>query len=128
MFFRYGRYGFGEYARSLSKALFLRQIRKLIPTLQADDIKPSKTGVRAQALKPNGEPIDDFRIERKGKSIHVLNAPSPAATASLAIGDYISQMASDYFKLPKIREEENKIKSIKKKKKRKSAGSPHVIN
>ena len=128
MFFRYGRYGFGEYARSLSKALFLRQIRKLIPTLQADDIKPCKAGVRAQALKPNGEPIDDFRIERKGNSIHVLNAPSPAATASLAIGDYISQMASDYFKLPKIREEENKIKSIKKKKKRRSAGSPHVIN
>lgn len=125
MFFRYWRYGFNEYARSLSKTLFLRQLKKLIPSLQASDIQPCKTGVRAQALKPNGEPIDDFRIERKGNSIHVLNAPSPAATASLAIGEYISQMAEDYFKLPKSRKETSRTKSAKQKK-RKSAGTRKV--
>jgi len=126
MFFRYWRYGLGEYTRSLSKALFLRQLKKLIPSLESEDIIPCKAGVRAQALKPNGEPIDDFRIERKGNSIHVLNAPSPAATASLAIGDYISQMAADYFKLPKSRKEEDKVKTVKKRRKRKSAGTPKV--
>ena len=99
MFFKYWRYGLGEYARAFSKKLFLRQLQRLIPSLEADDIKPCKSGVRAQAVEPDGEPIDDFKIERKGNSIHVLNAPSPAATASLAIGETITQIASDYFKL-----------------------------
>ena len=119
MFFRYWRYGLAEYARALSKRLLLRQLRRLIPSLQADDITPCKAGVRAQALKPNGEPIDDFRIERKGNSIHVLNAPSPAATAALAIGDYISRMAADYFKLARSsRKEEGKKRSVKRKKRK----------
>jgi L-2-hydroxyglutarate oxidase LhgO len=126
MFFRYWRYGFKEYTRSLSKALFLKQLKKLIPSLESHDIKPCKAGVRAQALKPNGEPIDDFRIERKDNAIHVLNAPSPAATASLAIGEYISQMAADYFKLPRSRKEDNKTKSVKKRKKRKTAETPKI--
>ncbi|OHB76282.1 MAG: hydroxyglutarate oxidase [Planctomycetes bacterium RBG_16_55_9] len=125
MFFRYWRYGLGEYARSLSKTLFVRQLRKLVPSLQGSDISPCKAGVRAQALKPNGDPIDDFRIERKGNSIHVLNAPSPAATASLAIGDYISQIASNYFNLPSSRKENTRIESVKGKK-RKSTGTPKV--
>ena len=99
MFFKYWRYGLGEYARAFSRKLFLRQLQKLIPSLQDDDIKLCKAGVRAQALEPNGRPIDDFKIERKGNSIHVLNAPSPAATASLAIGETINQIATDYFKL-----------------------------
>jgi len=99
MFFKYWRYGLGEYARAFSRKLFLRQIQRLIPSLQNDDIKPCKAGVRAQAIEPNGRPIDDFKIERKGNSIHVLNAPSPAATASLAIGETINQIATDYFKL-----------------------------
>jgi L-2-hydroxyglutarate oxidase len=127
MFLRYWRYGLGEYARSLSKTMFLRQLRRLIPSLEADDIAPGKAGVRAQAIKPNGEPLDDFRIERKGNSIHVLNAPSPAATASLAIGDHISRLAADYFKLPSSPKEENRIKSAKRKK-RKSASAPRVKN
>ena len=126
MFFRYWRYGLREYTRSLSRALFLKQLKKLIPSLESHDIEPCKAGIRAQALKPNGEPIDDFRIERKGNSIHVLNAPSPAATASLAIGDYISQMAADYFKLPTRRKENDKAKSVKKRKKRKSASTSKV--
>ncbi len=99
MFFKYWRYGLGEYARVFSRKLFLRQLQMLIPSLQDEDIKPCKAGVRAQAIEPNGRPIDDFKIERKGNSIHVLNAPSPAATASLAIGDTINQIATDYFKL-----------------------------
>ncbi|HUS73603.1 MAG TPA: L-2-hydroxyglutarate oxidase [Sedimentisphaerales bacterium] len=99
MFFRHWKYGLGEYARAFSKKLFLRQLQRLIPSLQADDIKPGNTGVRAQAVDLNGEPIDDFRIERREGSIHVLNAPSPAATASLAIGEHINQIATEYFKL-----------------------------
>ena len=102
MFFKYWRYGLGEYARTFSKKLFLKQLKRLIPSLQDDDIKPCKAGVRAQALQPNGEPINDFKIEKKGNSIHVLNAPSPAATASLAIGETIAQIATDYFKLKKL--------------------------
>jgi L-2-hydroxyglutarate oxidase len=99
MFFKYWKYGIGEYARAFSRKLFLRQLQRLIPSLQDEDIKPCKAGVRAQAIEPNGRPIDDFKIERKGNSIHVLNAPSPAATASLAIGETINQIATDYFKL-----------------------------
>ena len=99
MFFKYWRYGVGEYTRAFSRKLFLRQLQRLIPSLQDDYIKPFKAGVRAQAIEPNGRPIDDFKIVRKGNSIHVLNAPSPAATASLAIGETINQIATDYFKL-----------------------------
>ena len=99
MFFKYWRYGLGEYARAFSRKLFLRQLQRLVPSLQDNDLKPCKAGVRAQALEPNGRLIDDFRIERKGNSIHVLNAPSPGATASLAIGETINQIATDYFKL-----------------------------
>ena len=99
MFFKYWKYGLGEYVRAFSKKLFLNQLKRLIPSLQDDDIKPCKAGVRAQALEPNGEPIDDFKIEKKGNSIHVLNAPSPAATAALAIGEAINLIATDYFKL-----------------------------
>ncbi len=99
MFLRHCKYGLGEYSRAFSKKLFLQQLQRLIPSLQADDIKPGQAGVRAQAVGQGGELLDDFRIGRRGNSIHVLNAPSPAATASLAIGDYINQMATEYFGL-----------------------------
>ena len=99
MFFRHWKYGLGEYTRAFSRKLFLRQLQRLIPSLGADDIKPGNAGVRAQAVGRDGEPIDDFRIERRKNSIHVLNAPSPAATASLAIGDYVNRIAAEYFKL-----------------------------
>jgi L-2-hydroxyglutarate oxidase LhgO len=99
LFLRYWRYGLGEYIRAFSSKRFLRQLQRLIPSIEDDDIKPGKAGVRAQALERNGRLIDDFRIERRKNSIHVLNAPSPAATASLAIGDRINQMATEYFKL-----------------------------
>jgi len=99
LFFRNWRYGLGEYIRAFSKKLFLKQLQRLIPSLVAEDIRPGTAGVRAQAVGANGEPLDDFVIERKGNSIHVLNAPSPAATASLAIGDHINQLATEYFEL-----------------------------
>jgi L-2-hydroxyglutarate oxidase LhgO len=99
LFRRHWKYGLGEYARVFSRKLFLRGLQRLIPSLEADDIKPGNAGVRAQAVEPNGEPIDDFRIEKQKGSIHVLNAPSPAATASLAIGDYINLIATEHFGL-----------------------------
>jgi len=92
-------YGLREYARAFSKKLFLQQLQRLIPSLGPDDIKPGNAGVRAQALGPKGELMDDFKIERKGNSIHVLNAPSPAATAALAIGDYVNEIATKCFAL-----------------------------
>jgi len=99
MFFKHIRYGIGEYARAFSKKLFLQQLQRLIPSLKAGDIQPGNTGVRAQAVGPKGELIDDFLIEMRANSIHVLNAPSPAATASLAIGEYIKEIATENFKL-----------------------------
>jgi len=99
MFVKHCWFGLNEYARAFSKGLFLRQLQRLIPSLSADDIKPGNSGVRAQAVGPGGELFDDFKIERRANFIHVLNAPSPAATASLAIGDYVNQMATEHFGL-----------------------------
>lgn len=119
LFMRYMGYGLGEYARAFSKKLFLRSLQRLVPSLQAEDIIPCKAGVRAQALGPTGETIDDFRIERKSNSIHVLNAPSPAATASLAIGDYICRIAAEFFDLPKPKKEVKKETTKRRKRKTK---------
>jgi len=93
LFFKNMSYGIDEYRRAFSKKLFLKTLRRLIPTLQMDDIEPGRAGVRAMLLGTDGEMVDDFRIERKGDHIHVLNAPSPAATACLAIGEHIVEMA-----------------------------------
>ena len=99
-FFRkHWRFGLDEYKGAFSKTLFLKRLHKLIPSLEMDDLVPGRAGVRAMALAPEGEMIDDFKIEKNGNAIHVLNAPSPAATASLAIGSAIEQMASEYFNL-----------------------------
>jgi L-2-hydroxyglutarate oxidase LhgO len=99
LFLKHWKYGLDEYARAFSKKLFLRQLQRLVPSLQAEDIEPGSSGVRAQAVGRDGKPIDDFQVVRRGNSIHVLNAPSPAATASLAIGEHISRMATEYFNL-----------------------------
>ena len=101
MFFKNWKYGLSEYARAFSRKRFLRSLQRLIPTLQDEDITPYRSGVRAQAIGQNGKLVDDFKIEKRKKSIHVLNAPSPAATASLAIGDYINEIATEQFKLGK---------------------------
>ena len=65
----------------------------MVPNLQMEDIQPVRAGVRAQALEANGQLVDDFKLITVGNSVHVLNAPSPAATASLAIADQILKMA-----------------------------------
>jgi L-2-hydroxyglutarate oxidase len=93
------KFGLDEYRGAFSKPYFLKRLRKLIPTLEMDDLKPGRAGVRAMALAPEGEMIDDFDIKVNGNAIHVLNAPSPAATSSLAIGTAIEKMASEYFNL-----------------------------
>ncbi len=84
--------GFKEYYRSLNKSSFVHSLQKLIPEITGDDIEAGGAGVRAQALEKDGKLTDDFRIIEADKMIHVLNAPSPAATASLSIGDKISQL------------------------------------
>ena len=81
--------GIDEYYRSFSKRAFLANLQKLIPSITLNEIKPSPAGVRAMALKQNGEILDDFWFEKRPNQVHVLNAPSPAATAGLAIGDQV---------------------------------------
>ena len=89
LFKNHWKQGLQEYKRAFSKELFLKSLQKLIPDLTLDDIQPARAGVRAQALDSKGKMIADFKIEFKNKHVHVLNAPSPAATASLAIGRHI---------------------------------------
>lgn len=89
---KYYRMGFEEFKRSFSKKLFVKSLQKLIPAITEEDLVEGGAGVRAQALDKNGNLIDDFRIVQTDKMIHVLNAPSPAATASLSIGETISDM------------------------------------
>jgi (S)-2-hydroxyglutarate dehydrogenase len=87
---RYWRTGFDEAARSLSRKRFLASLRQLVPDLPDDCLVPTHAGVRAQALRRNGQLVDDFYYERKTRQVHVLNAPSPAATASLEIAKRIA--------------------------------------
>ncbi len=82
--------GLGEIHRAFSKRAFVKALRRLMPDLRGEDLEEGGSGVRAQALLPDGRLEDDFRIVTHGRVLHVLNAPSPAATASLAIGDRIA--------------------------------------
>jgi L-2-hydroxyglutarate oxidase len=90
---KYWKTGLGEYYRSFSKAAFTKALQKLIPEIQEDDLVPAGAGVRAQACDRTGGLIDDFLFFEKDYIINVLNAPSPAATSSLAIGTTIAEMA-----------------------------------
>jgi (S)-2-hydroxyglutarate dehydrogenase len=99
LFFKNMKFGIDEYRRAFSKKLFLKTLQRLVPSLTMEDIHTGRAGVRALLLGTDGDTRDDFRIEYNGNSIHVLNAPSPAATASLAIGDDIKEMAEKYFGL-----------------------------
>lgn len=90
---RFWRTGLGELYRSFSRRAFWHALRRLIPALSFHDIVPAGAGVRAQAVTPDGKLADDFVIRRSERMIHVLNAPSPAATASIAIGQSIAEMA-----------------------------------
>lgn len=99
LFFNNMSFGINEYRRAFSKRLFLKTLQRMIPSLESNDLRPGRAGVRALLLSQDGDTRDDFRIEYHGNSIHVLNAPSPAATASLAIGDYVSIEAEKQFSL-----------------------------
>lgn len=98
-FAKHWRFGLDEYRGAFSKSYFLKRLQKLIPTLQMDDLVPGRAGVRAMALSREGSMIDDFKIEARNNAIHVLNAPSPAATAALAIGKAVEEMATKQFNL-----------------------------
>lgn len=97
LFARHWKYGLGEYRRAFSKQRFLHSLRQLVPRLTSGDIVPARAGVRAVALAPDGSMVDDFAIARNDTSIHVLSAPSPAATSSLSIGATVCDMAAEHF-------------------------------
>jgi L-2-hydroxyglutarate oxidase len=90
---KYFKTGMGEFYRSFSKTAFTTALQKLIPELQEDDLIPAEAGVRAQACDKFGGLLDDFKIIHEQHAIHILNAPSPAATSSLSIGSTIADMA-----------------------------------
>jgi (S)-2-hydroxyglutarate dehydrogenase len=96
---KYWKTGMGEFHRSFSKKAFVIALQRLLPDLREEDLVPGGAGVRAQAVAPDGSLVDDFRIERADRMIHVLNAPSPAATSSLSIGLTISELAGEHFSL-----------------------------
>ncbi|MDC0204780.1 L-2-hydroxyglutarate oxidase [Flavobacteriales bacterium] len=99
LFINHWKFALNEYKRAFSKPLFLKELQKMIPSLEKNDIIKGKSGVRAMALDRTGEIVDDFKIVKSKRNIHVLNAPSPAATACLAIGDQIMKNAKTHFNI-----------------------------
>jgi len=99
LFINHWKFGLNEYKRAFSKSLFLKELQKMMPILKMEDIVEGRSGVRAMALGSNGEVIDDFKIIKNKKNIHVLNAPSPAATACFSIGKQIMEEAKLHFNL-----------------------------
>lgn len=97
--FRHWRMGWDEIRRSYSKRLFVAALARLVPEIQEKDLADGGAGVRAQALSPDGSMVDDFLFAQRPRALHVLNAPSPAATASLAIGEQIVERAAANFDL-----------------------------
>ena len=97
---KYWKVGMEEIRRSYSKKLFVRDLQRLVPEIQDTDLAPGGAGVRAQAVSRNGAVLDDFRIIQGKGAVHVLNAPSPGATSSLAIGAYIVDLAAEAFGTP----------------------------
>ncbi len=99
MAMKYWKMSVGEYYRSFSKRAFVRALQRLIPEIDRHAVTPGGAGVRAQALEPDGKLVDDFRIVQAEQMIHVLNAPSPAATAAISIGEAIAEKACSAFEL-----------------------------
>ena len=95
---RYWKAGAYELARSLNKKMFLRDLQRLVPAIQKEDLLPGSAGIRAQAVARNGKLMDDFALLQEGRCLHVLNAPSPAATASFSIGRTLLQMIDGALK------------------------------
>ena len=96
---KHWRTGVSEMHRSYSKQVFVHDLQKLIPEIQEEDLAPGGAGVRAQAVAADGALLDDFSILQGRQAIHVLNAPSPGATSSLAIGEHIMNLAVESFGL-----------------------------
>ncbi|MFE9446433.1 L-2-hydroxyglutarate oxidase [Streptomyces sp. NPDC006602] len=90
---RHWRYGAGELRRSVSKGAFVEAVRRLLPAVEEEDLVPAAAGVRAQAVLRDGSLVDDFLIREGARAVHVLNAPSPAATASLPVGREVARRA-----------------------------------
>jgi (S)-2-hydroxyglutarate dehydrogenase len=88
------RNALSEWHRSVSKAVFVQALQRLLPEVNNNDLVPGASGVRAQALKSDGALVDDFQFVPSGKVLHVINVPSPAATASLMIGKAIVDTAA----------------------------------
>ncbi len=97
MALKYWKIGMGEVYRSYSRRVFLRDLQRLLPEIQNSDLASGGSGVRAQAVARDGSLLDDFSIIQSGDAIHVLNAPSPGATSSLAIGEHIAELAMENF-------------------------------
>src|SRR5262249_19326684 len=87
---RYPRQTVQELRRSLSKTKFCESLQRLVPSIQKSDLVPGIRGVRAQALRPDGSLVDDFLMGERKNAVHLLNAPSPGATASLVIGEAVA--------------------------------------
>ena len=96
---KYWKTGGYEVYRSLSKKAFVKALQRLVPEIRPEDVERGGAGIRAQAVAPDGSLVDDFRIVGDAAGIHVLNAPSPGATASLSIGGHIADLATDRFGL-----------------------------
>lgn len=96
---KYWKTGLGEMYRSISQEAFVKALQRLVPELRLQDVHRAGSGVRAQAVAPDGSLVDDFRIVETERMVHVLNAPSPGATASLSIGKAIAEMAAKNFAL-----------------------------
>jgi len=93
---RHKRMCWDELKRSFSKRLFCQSLQRLVPEIRLEDLEPGGSGVRAQAMSPDGQLVQDFCFVRRRRALHVLNAPSPAATASLAIAEEIvSQLVNE---------------------------------
>jgi L-2-hydroxyglutarate oxidase len=92
MGWKYWWTGVGEQWRSINKLAFVIALQRLVPEVRAADLRPAGAGVRAQAVDPSGALLDDFRIIQTDRMVHVLNAPSPGATASLNIGKEIAAL------------------------------------
>jgi len=97
---KYWKDGTAEFYRSLRKSAFVKALQKLVPNIARSDLVPNGSGVRAQALRPDGSLVDDFQFVCTGNMLHVWNVPSPAATASIPIGREIALMAQQGFGLP----------------------------
>ena len=92
---RYPRQTIAEFRRSFSSSVFLGSLQRLVPSIEKRDLMPGLRGVRAQAMAPDGSLIEDFLIVERANAVHLLNAPSPGATASLVIGEHVASRVAD---------------------------------